>query len=140
MHVPFATVQSLCKTMSLPVSLSFLRTNDQAYFVPRQVAKAILNTHKAGRTLASAHPGCRGPRNGNLKPCEARALFGKTSLWSGMHSGRSCFYSTCHHPLPNVLCPLRMTSYVLWHALRLNGLPCAAYGRRQMPHLCACAP
>ena len=41
--------------MSLPVPLSFLRINDQAYLVPRLVAKAILNTYEAGRALASAH-------------------------------------------------------------------------------------
>ena len=57
MHVPFATMQSLCEMMSLPVPLSSLRINDQAYLVPRLVAEAILNTYEAGRALASAHPG-----------------------------------------------------------------------------------
>ena len=56
-HVPFAYVKSLCETMLLPVPLSFLRINNQAYLVPRLVAKAILNTYEAGRALASAHPG-----------------------------------------------------------------------------------
>ena len=56
-HVPFATMQSLCEMMSLPVPLSSLRINDQAYLVPRLVAEAILNTYEAGRALASAHPG-----------------------------------------------------------------------------------
>ena len=56
-RVPFATMQSLCETMSLPVPLSSLRINDQAYLVPRLVAEAILNTYEAGRALASAHPG-----------------------------------------------------------------------------------
>ena len=119
MHVLFATMQSLCEMMSLPVPLSSLRINDQAYLVPRLVAEAILNTYEAGRALASAHPGivhdtnriaatpslCLGQmqsrcaelpgpvalywtklvgnvelRRLSMKPCEPRALFGKTSL------------------------------------------------------------
>ena len=52
-HVSFATMQSLCEMMSLPVPLSSLRINDQAYLVPRLVAEAILNTYEAGRALAS---------------------------------------------------------------------------------------
>ena len=64
------------------------------------------------------------------QPAEPRALFSKTSLQCGMHSGRSYFRNIHHHPLPNVPYLLMMTSSVL----RCAGYLTRPTGRRVLTH------